>query len=80
MIAIGIEGFEVNYTNIFQKKGSINDYTTWYHHGQNGYSDNDAIDEGNENCKNIHQIEMFDLIEEDFAQDLNEEAQKFLIW
>lgn len=48
MLVIGIEGFEVNYANIFQKKGSImHDYTTWYYHRENGYSDNDAIDEGN---------------------------------
>ncbi|ESR45688.1 hypothetical protein CICLE_v10003577mg [Citrus x clementina] len=56
------------------------DYTTWYCHGENGDSDNDTygdVDDGNENCENIQLNEMYNLFQEGFSQDPNEEAQKF---
>ncbi|KAL9448139.1 hypothetical protein AB3S75_015584 [Citrus x aurantiifolia] len=62
------------------EEGIRRDYTTWYCHGENGDSDSDTygdVDDGNENYENIQLNEMYNLIQEGFSQDPNEEAHKF---
>ncbi|KDO43628.1 hypothetical protein CISIN_1g041832mg [Citrus sinensis] len=62
------------------EEGIRRDYTTWYCHGENGDRDTDndrAENDENGNLENFQQNEMYDMIEEGFSQDPNEEAQRF---